>query len=54
MPRKMDIADARKMKIINKDANGKIIEDLSKVNLAEVDPERNEAVAKILCGVVKC
>jgi len=50
----MDIADARKMPITNKDANGKIIEDLSKVNLAEVDPELNNAVAKIYAGVVKC
>lgn len=48
MPKKMVLADASKLNVINIDANGKVIEDLSKVKLWEVAPELNAFVAKVL------
>ena len=48
MPKKMVLADASKLNVINIDANGKIIEDLSNVKLCEVAPELNAFVAKVL------
>lgn len=44
----MIIGDASKLNVINLDANGKVIEDMSKVDLSKVAPELNAFVVRIL------